>query len=183
MAKDDRTQIPALIERLARVVASETWAEGLNPTQAAALNYLARANRFSRAPSQVAAYLSATRGTVSQTLKALQQKGLISERRSPNDKRSISYDLTNAGRAAASTETALKEASADLPETQARALQDSLTEILSALLARHGGQPFGVCRTCRHHEARGRKGYCRLLEVDLQPEEVTQICHEQEPAA
>ena len=183
MTKDEGAQIPTLIERLSRVVASETWTEGLNPTQAAALSYLARANRFSRAPSQVADYLSATRGTVSQTLKALQQKGLISEQRSPSDKRSISYDLTKAGRAAVSTETALEEASRILPDTQARALQDSLTEILNALLERRDGRPFGVCRSCRHHEARGKKGYCHLLEVELQPEEVTQICHEQEPAA
>jgi len=72
---------------------SKGWAYVLK----SALSYLARANRFSRAPSQVATYLSATRGTISQTLKALARKELIAEHRSQVDKRSISYGITTKG--------------------------------------------------------------------------------------
>jgi DNA-binding MarR family transcriptional regulator len=84
-------QIRALINRLARLDAAETWEVDLNPAQLAALDYLVRANRFSRAPSQVAEYLGTTRGTMSQTLKSLVRKGYLTERGSESDRRSISY--------------------------------------------------------------------------------------------
>ena len=87
----------ALLDRVFRVFSSEEWEEGINPAQRAALAYLARANRFSRSPSHVAEYLNSTRGTVSQTLKALTRKGLVAEHPSTTDKRSISYDVTPAG--------------------------------------------------------------------------------------
>jgi len=77
MEPASRHHIRELIERLARVSAADEWADDLNPTQKAALAYLARANQYSRSPSQVAEFLAATRGTVSQTLKALARKGLI----------------------------------------------------------------------------------------------------------
>ncbi|MFC6657468.1 MarR family transcriptional regulator [Roseibium salinum] len=86
-----------LIDRLSRLIAAEEWNGPLNPSQFAALSYLARANRFSRAPSHVADYLATTRGTASQTLKALARKGLIAETRSQEDKRSIRYDVTDHG--------------------------------------------------------------------------------------
>ncbi|MEP3347380.1 MAG: helix-turn-helix domain-containing protein [Litoreibacter sp.] len=66
----------------------------LNPTQDATLGYLVQANKFSRIPSQVAAYLGATRRTTSQTLKSLLRKGYVEKVRSTQDKRVISYDLS-----------------------------------------------------------------------------------------
>jgi DNA-binding MarR family transcriptional regulator len=87
--------ISDLIDRLGRLNAAEEWNGPLNPSQFAALSYLARANRFSRAPSHVADYLATTRGTASQTLKALARKELIAESRLEEDKRSIRYDVTD----------------------------------------------------------------------------------------
>jgi DNA-binding MarR family transcriptional regulator len=95
---DDRDHtrfISDLIDRLGRLNAAEEWNGPLNPSQFAALSYLARANRFSRAPSHVADYLATTRGTASQTLKALARKELIAESRLEEDKRSIRYDVTD----------------------------------------------------------------------------------------
>ncbi len=66
-----------LIERLDRLVRSGESGHGLNPAQWEALRYLARANRFSRNPAALADYLGSTRGTVSQTLIALEQKGHV----------------------------------------------------------------------------------------------------------
>ena len=100
MTTDPRTEIRHLLDRLCRLAAAEEWTADLNPSQSAALAYLARANRFSRSPSQVADYLSSTRGTVSQTLKALHRKGYVAEVRSDTDRRSISYDVTRSGLAA-----------------------------------------------------------------------------------
>ncbi|MBK6467267.1 MAG: MarR family transcriptional regulator [Rhodobacter sp.] len=175
----EASDLPELILRLARLAEAEAWAQGLNPAQAAALAYLGRANRFSRAPSQVADWLGATRGTVSQTLKALAARGLVEEDASPRDRRSISYGLTEAGRAALSHPAPLDHAAAALPEAAALAAAQALARVLGDLLARQGNRPFGLCRTCRHHQPRGGAGaWCGLLSQPLAPEEAMQICHE-----
>ena len=67
----------SLIDRLGRLMRSGEHAGDLNPAQWEALRYLARANRFSRTPAALAQYLGSTRGTVSQTLIALEDHGRI----------------------------------------------------------------------------------------------------------
>ena len=71
----DKDSVAALMDRLSRAMQRAQYAGGLNPAQWEALRYIARANRYSRSPSAVAEYLGATKGTVSQTLKALEHKG------------------------------------------------------------------------------------------------------------
>jgi DNA-binding MarR family transcriptional regulator len=176
MNDPDPQRLKALIERLGRLVAAEQWAADLNPSQAAALGYLARANRFSRAPSQVADYLGATRGTVSQTLIALERKGLVAVEASPRDRRSLAYALTDTGRSALA-ETALERVLEAMADT--KALEAGLRAVLAGLLAARGGRAFGICRACQHYEPKDDSGYCRLLSEPLLPEEAEQICHEQ----
>lgn len=182
MEPDQPNQLRALIERLARLSESEDWNDDLNPAQMAALRYLAAANRFSRAPSHVAAFSGSTRGTVSQTLRALDRKGLLTEARSEHDRRSISYSVTEAGRRLVGTRRTLDMAAGALPPERITMLETGLADLLRALLAARGGKPFGLCHQCRYHERRGAAGYCRLLNIDLEPAERDQICHEQEPA-
>ncbi|MCC6205883.1 MAG: MarR family transcriptional regulator, partial [Hyphomicrobiales bacterium] len=86
-----------LIDRIERLVRSGVTVHGLNPAQWEALRYLARANRFSRTPAGLAAYLGSTRGTVSQTLIALEQKGFVARQASDRDRRSIDLSLTAKG--------------------------------------------------------------------------------------
>lgn len=179
---NDAERLRELIDRIARLNAAESWAAGLNPGQAAALAYLAAANRFSRAPSHVAEYLGSTRGTVSQTLKALARKGLAEEQASMSDRRSIRYDLTARGAALAAEAGAAERAFAAMPEAERRALGQGLSALLRGLLDERGGRAFGLCRTCRHHEATAAGRRCRLLDLALREEEAAQICHEHEAA-
>lgn len=174
--------IHALISRLARLDGAETWSDALNPAQIAALEYLSRANRFSRAPSHVAEYLGTTRGTMSQTLKALMRKGYVSETRSDADKRSIRYDLTAEGSAVLARSTALAGAIESLPECERHVLSKSLSTILETAVTMRGGRAFGVCATCAFHRSAGHGAFCELLSVPLASEETDQICHEHEAA-
>jgi len=182
MEMDTTDRIRALINRLARLDAGETWRDDLNPAQIAAIDYLSRANRFSRAPSHVAAYLGATRGTVSQTLRALERKGYASERRSDADRRSITYHLTDAGLAVARRGNALERAIDGLPAEERNGLHEALSAVLTAWLTSNGGRPFGICRACVHHRRTRDGAFCALLSLPLEPAETTQICHEQEAA-
>lgn len=171
--------IRALITRLARLDAAGTWDNDLNPAQISALEYLSRANRFSRAPSHVAEYLGTTRGTMSQTLKALMRKGYVTEARSEIDRRSIRYDLTDAGAQNAHRTGALSAAIETLPADRQSDLADTLSAVLTSRLAAQDGRPFGLCRTCAHHRVTGTSAYCALLSLPLAPAEADQICHEQ----
>ena len=176
---DTADLIANLINRLARLDAAEAWSDGLNPAQIAALDYLAAANRFSRSPSHLADYLGATRGTVSQTLKSLQRKGLIEETRDPNDRRSISYTLTEAARP---SRHPLATAAQVLSTPQGDGLRDGLEALLAGLIAQNRGKSFGVCHTCKHFRPKAPGGHCALLHVELLADETEQICHEQVPS-
>ena len=51
---------------------------GLQPVHLQALQYLARANRYSNTPQSLADYLGMTKGTVSQSVLLLARKRLVS---------------------------------------------------------------------------------------------------------
>lgn len=178
MNNGNRTRIKDLIDRLARINAADEWEADLNPTQWTALTYLARANRFSRSPSQVSDFMTATRGTVSQTLKALARKGLIEEIRSELDKRSISYTVTAKGAELAGRHSIIEAAVARLTDTDSTALENGLDTLLRQALKQRGLRPFGVCAACRHHQSKQNGGFCILLQEPLTCAETTQICHE-----
>ena len=178
----DHTHLRDLFQRFTRLVASEGWDGDLNPTQRAALLYLTRANRFSRTPSHVADYLTATRGTVSQTLKALRRKGLIEEVPSATDKRSFSYTPTADGVRLVSADDRLAEVLATLSGKDATDLSKVLVGLISGMLEQRGGRSFGVCRTCSHHEVRGDAGYCKLIAEPLTLQDGDALCHEHENA-
>ncbi len=170
--------IADLVDRLGRLNAAEEWSGPLNPSQYAAISYLSRANRFSRAPSHVADYLATTRGTASQTLKALARKELIAETRLAEDKRSIRYDLTPSGQDMLGTHSAMTSAIESLSAQKTSALQEGLSALVIQILAQRGGKSFGLCRECRHHMKTTEGGFCQLLDVPLKAQEADQICHE-----
>ncbi|SDU40355.1 MarR family winged helix-turn-helix transcriptional regulator [Stappia sp. ES.058] len=175
-------RIRSLVNRLARLDAGADWEADINPAQRAALDYLVRANSFSRSPSVVADYLGNTRGTVSQTLKSLARKGFVAEERSTADKRSISYRVTDAGLREASRSGPLAEALFEIREPDLLALANDLEGLLRRAVRAGGNKPFGICRNCLHFRPGDEGGFCSLLSLPLETDETTQICHEQEPA-
>jgi len=174
--------IRELLNRLARLDAASAWQGDLNPAQRAVLNYLARANRFSRSPSQVAEYLGSTRGTISQTFKALVQKGYVTERRSQTDKRAISFNLTEKGNLATSESNLLSHGISKMDAKAKSGLRESLETLTRRMLQENGGRAFGICNQCRHFALRKEGGHCMLLSEDLSPPETLEICHEQDAA-
>lgn len=177
-----KQQIRSLINRLGRLDAGESWVGNLNPAQRSAMEYLSRANRFSRSPSHAAAYLGTTRGTTTQTFKALARKGYISEERSITDKRSIAYTLTEQGRRAIAKQSVLTESLEQIDPAELDHIESNLSAILRTAISKNGQKPFGICRDCRYFVSRKDAGYCELLKAVLETPEIEQICHEQAPA-
>jgi len=183
MTKPPQTEISDLIDRISRIGAAGHWVGDLNPAQLAALSYLTKANQYSRAPSQIAEYLSAMRGTVSNTLKALARKGLIEEQKSETDRRRTSYTITAAGLTALNFDTSIDTALAGMSEKEAIKLAENLKSFVRKILQVRGDRGFGMCGTCKHHRDGASGFHCALLDVPLAPRETEQICFEHQSAA
>lgn len=181
-----------LIERLDRLARRGGGGAGteLNPAQWEALRYVARANRFSRNPAALADYLGSTRGTVSQTLIALEQKGFIERHPSERDRRAIDLALTAAGHAALRDDP-IQTLAADIATALGKdveKLAGALRASLAQAVARNEGRPFGQCHGCRHFRRNVRPSgrqphHCALLDAPLSATDSDLICAEQAPAA
>lgn len=180
----DAIEAAHLIDRLERLTRSGD--SNLNPAQWEALRFLSRANRFSRTPAALADYLASTRGTVSQTLIALEQKGYVERRPSERDGRSIDVFLTENGLIAISQDPLLALAQ-DIEKSagkQITALVEMLRASLKAAIDRNDGKAFGVCHTCRHFQRDGVGAIktphrCTLLDEPLSQSDSLALCAEQ----
>ena len=176
-----------LVERLARILHNDAHAGGLKPTQWEALRYLARANRFSRSPGALTVYLGMTKGTVSQTLQALERKGCIKKTAAKDDRRGLIVKITKKGESLLADDPLidLDATIAALPKETKGELSSSLESLLKAILANRDGKTFGACKTCRHFRRTHKNGaphFCSLLLEPLSGDDSERICIEQEAA-
>ncbi|WP_442107420.1 MarR family winged helix-turn-helix transcriptional regulator [Pseudomonas sp. NUPR-001] len=156
----------------------------LQPIQLSALLYLARCNRYSNTPLAVTEYLGLTKGTVSQSLKALEAKGLIVKTQDQADKRSVHLSLTEAARAllaAVMPPDFLVTAMARMG-TDAQALEGLLSDLLRSIQRSENVPGFGLCKTCRFHRQTASGGFCELTQEPLTPPERELICREHQLA-
>jgi len=175
-----------VLERLTRLMRAAEHEGDLNPAQWEALRYLGRANRFSNSPSALTQYLGATKGTVSQTLIALEKKGLVTKAPRPEEKRSVALSLTEPGEAMLRRDPweRLEAEIANLgPKTHKR-FAKALRELLQAELSRGNFKSFGVCRSCRFFSEKGAQDNpqgphgCLFFEQPLTGAESRRICVE-----
>ncbi len=175
-----------LLDRLATLSRAERRAagaeSGLNTVQLEALGYLARCNKYSDTPAALADFFASSRGTASQTLLALERKGLITKTPDAKDGRVARCALTPAGRKAltqaASHDPVARELEA-LGEQKRAQLLELLVPLLRAVQRSHQGLTFGVCRTCAHFRPRGKNRYqCGLTGEPLTKADTGRICRE-----
>lgn len=176
-----------LAERLGNLAQARLKAigaeHGLQPVHVQALLYLAAANRYSNTPQAVAEYLGLTKGTVSQSLILLEEKGFLTRGSDGRDRRVVRLSLSPAGNALVGAVgkwglagfRAAADALGDAPLT-------AMTELLRRLQMEDGRRSFGVCATCRHHLAEGRDAWrCGLTGEPLSRRDREMICREHEP--
>ncbi|MFQ5784605.1 MAG: MarR family winged helix-turn-helix transcriptional regulator [Alphaproteobacteria bacterium] len=177
--------IGELIDRVARATRSLQFVDGLSPAQWEALRYVSRANHYSRHPSALAEFLGTTKGTVSQTLIALEGKGYLRRERGESDRRAVRLEITPAGRDLLRHDplSHIDEAVADvMSETDRSALAMGLGRLLRDLQRRTGANAFGVCLKCGLHIPAGANGdpdapqYCGLTGEALAGGEERCIC-------
>ncbi len=173
-----------LIVHLARLAQSGAGEGALTPAQWTALRFFARANSHSRTPSAFSAFHATTRGTASQTVKSLVERGLLARQRSELDGRSIRFDLTEAGRRALRRDPlqALSRLLDGLPEAGRAQFLETLQRLAGGLADRRESANFGTCADCVHCEgATGAPAYCRCMDNTLLTEDMDALCVDYRP--
>ena len=178
-------EVNDVLERLCNLLRMETRAfgqkYGLQPVQIDALTYLTQCNRYSNTPQAVVEYLGLTKGTVSQSLKVLEQKGLLRRQPDKQDKRVVHLTPTAKGK------KLIENAIADKSLAPALANSTQITELASVLRSTlrkvqqmNKRKAFAACHTCRFNE-HNKKGYvCGLTHEPLSAQDIQLICREHE---
>jgi DNA-binding MarR family transcriptional regulator len=148
-----------LLVQVGRLVQAEGYDGELNPAQWMALRFFARANRFSRNPSAFAEFQATTRGTATQTIKALEAGGYLIRRPSKSDGRSVSLRVTSKGKKALVRDPfeVLVRAVDSLDAKERTAMRRALHQVLSTLATSGAHRQIGVCHDCAHF---GREMRC-----------------------
>lgn len=174
--------IATLIERLGRLQRAADHTHDLNPAQWEVLRYLGRCNRFSNTATAVTAYLGSTKGTVSQTLNALERKGLIARTKDRVSARIIRLSVTDKGLSVLADDPmlGLRTVIESIPGYRSRPVEEGLTQILQKLVADTQGEQFGTCAGCVHAQ-RTRYGtpepvYCDFFQTLIPEEETKRLC-------
>lgn len=181
-------RIAELLDRVSRLARELQFVDGLNPAQWEALRFVSRANRYSRSPGAFAEFIGTTKGTASQTLIALEQKGLLERARSAADRRQVELRLTPAGEAMLARDpiTNIEQVAELLKPDIGMAMVLGLTRLLHDLQARHGLKTFGVCADCNLNcvttEAVPTK-QCGHTGESLDARDMRQICVDFVPCA
>jgi DNA-binding MarR family transcriptional regulator len=172
-------RVAELALQLGRAAYGEIAAQDLTPAQWMALRFFARANRFSRTVSAFAEFHATTRGTASQTVKSLVERGYLTRRRSDRDGRSATFDLTDKSRRKLGEDPfeAVIRAALSLSPAQRDRTASGLRRILQQLAVERDRPAPGMCTACGHLAAGGQSGFrCRLLRESLTARELDQLC-------
>jgi DNA-binding MarR family transcriptional regulator len=183
-----------LLLLLGRLVQAEGYHGDLSPAQWMALRFFARANSFSRTPSAFAEFQATTRGTATQTIKALETGGYLVRQRSEADGRSVSLRLTDKGHQAVARDPfeVLVCAVDSLDAEEQTAMHHALHQVLTTVAASGPHRCFGVCQDCAHlggetccssTGATRSAPECLLFGVAIEPEDADLLCVHFQPTS
>ncbi len=185
-------KIVAALERLAGVFRHLLWQEatqvGLSPLQVQIVLFLC----FHRPGQGTVSYLAreyhVSRATVSEAVKSLEQKQLVSRHIDPADLRSHSLQLTPAGQQLADRAGRfagpLSQPVASLPARQKLSLYQSLFTLLHQLQQAGIIPVQRMCFSCRYYGFEQPGGhFCHLLNIPLEGPQLRIDCLEHEATA
>ncbi|PJA31898.1 MAG: MarR family transcriptional regulator [Zetaproteobacteria bacterium CG_4_9_14_3_um_filter_53_7] len=183
----DSSRLYELIDQVGFLLRSEqrkTGLElGLQPVHYQMLGYLNRCNRFSNTPAAATRYLGLTKGTVSQSLQLLENKGLIEKVADIKDRRVVHLLLTGDGLKtlfAGEQSEIWQQACSNYSEQALKQTASDLEGLLRSLQLANQSRTFGICRTCRHLQEDSGQYRCGLTEENLSISDTGLICHEHE---
>lgn len=164
---------------IARAGCSGVRSDALTSAQWAALRFVAAANRHTSSPGAFARFYGVTKGTASQTIRALVAKGLVQAERTESDRRGRTLQLTPAGERMLKDDPMaplacalqrLDQADRDRLERALDRLGESLNTVRSDKIA------FGVCASCRHRSDTGNGPRCTVYDEPIEPDDLETFC-------
>ncbi len=184
------SKIIASLERISQAFRVLLWQESkefsLSPIQVQVLIFLLYHSEEKRKVSYLADEFNMTKATISDTVKSLEQKGLIKKEPEPHDTRSYIIHLTKKGKATAE-KTALFSEEIKTPIDKLHP-DDKENLLLSLLGIIHYLNKSGIitlqrmCLTCAYYKQKhkGEKHFCQLLNQKLENKDLRIDCPEHE---
>jgi len=171
-------EIAELLVYLGRAARGTDAGSNLTVGQWTAMRFFARANHLSRTPSAFASFHATTRGTASQIIKSLMQKGYLARYEVADDRRSVRLDLTSSGKSIMHIDplNKLTEAIDQLEGKLRMALRQALPALAGELVKVRGTVAFGTCGDCRHFSDSGAASYCACVDAELAPADLGCLC-------
>lgn len=187
--QDTESRLVQGILRLAKVVEARTSsiavAQGISPLQLGILSFLA--GRYSGVPvSVLARRFMVTLATVSDSLRVLEEKELVTKSRHPDDARLVLIAITDVG-------SEVGKASAAMADTVRRIVSDwngnrraevfpAIVELIDGLRREEAAPVDRVCAGCRHFaincesSSQSAPYYCRFYATPLHAVEMQIDC-------
>jgi DNA-binding MarR family transcriptional regulator len=188
--KSTESKIVASLERISQAFRVLLWQESkeflLSPIQVQVLIFLLHHSAEKRKVSYLADEFNMTKATISDTVKALGQKELITKEIDSSDTRSYSIHLTNKGVDVARQNSLFTQ---EIRTPIDKLSQDDKENLLLSLLyiIRHLNQTGVItiqrmCMTCSHYQLNknGKEHFCNLLNQQLQVADLRVDCPEHE---
>jgi len=181
-------KIAAALDRVAVAMRHElsrlARKEGLSTLQAQILLHLASSHK-EQSVRELSRDLDFSPGTVSESLKSLAEKGIISLQPSQKNRRKVIPVLTNRGWSAARRLTAFNrpvvQALKDIPPGMVETAYTVLLQVILHLL-RQGKIPLvPMCLSCTFYDP--DRSFCNLLQEPLSPGDLRILCPDHEPVS
>lgn len=180
-------EVVGLLVQAARAMLAEREKGKLTPSQWLALRFFARANLFSRTLSGFAAYQATTRGTASQTIKALESEGYLAREKSARDGRSSVLRLTAKGHRVLDDDpiAGLVQIIERLDDREKIGLRNTLHDVVASLTDGQPRTPVGTCRDCLFlltrrqrtgSEPASTSNFCKALGLPIEAAEFDRLC-------
>jgi MarR family transcriptional regulator, negative regulator of the multidrug operon emrRAB len=174
-----------VVERMAALIRAEErkncTEHGLQTVHLQVLDYLSRCNKYSDTPAALANYLGMTRGTVSQTVLLLTNKGYIKKTTDAVDRRVVHLSLLPEGENTlekARSSDLFNRATGLLPDNCLDEYDEVLVSLLRALQKSNQSHTFGQCKTCKFFTPKADGFLCGLTHEALTEVDSGKICQE-----
>lgn len=179
------------LSRVGLAMRIEDWdrakASGLNPTQLAVLGLLEGRGEGGLGVSEIAAHLGVAQPTATDSINALERKGLLEKRPGAADRRAVRVVPTPEGlaalREAGRRESAAGQAVAALDAGAQEALLLSLVKMIRHLQEAGAIPVQRMCVNCRHfapfvHADAARPHHCRFVDAAFGERELRIDCRD-----
>jgi DNA-binding MarR family transcriptional regulator len=186
LSVDDR--IVASLERIAEAFRVLLWEEskqnGLSPIQIQILIFLLFHVKNQGKVTYLAREFNMTKATISDAVKILEQKKLVTREYDEKDYRSFSLSLTKQGKIIAEKSSTfanvIRKQVDHLPEDNKGIFLSSLLTVISSLNQAGVITPQRMCHSCRFYGSETSKNFCQLIQRPLHDSELRVDCPEHE---